>query len=116
MSDLSLNFSRWEFACRCQTCGYDTVDAELIDILQKLRDFFDRPVHITSGTRCLRHNKYVGGSPQSQHLYGRAADVVVEGTPAKLVAEWAIDNGVPGVGAYPDFTHLDTRSAGMARW
>jgi len=118
---LSENFYRHEFACRdadgspC-ACGLDTVDAQLVEILQALRDFFERPVRITSACRCLRQNRRVGGASNSQHLYGRAADVVVEGIDPKLVQEWARDNDVPGIGCYNTFTHLDTRSGPSARW
>ena len=33
-------------------------------------------LHITNGWRCPKHNKEVGGSPGSQHLFGRAIDIV----------------------------------------
>lgn len=115
MGDLTRNFSRSEFTCKCG-CGYDTVDFALITTLQNLRDFFEQPVIVKSGSRCLKHNKYVGGSPKSQHLEGKAADIVVENIPAKVVQEWCIDNGVPGVGQYEDRTHIDVRSYDMARW
>jgi len=115
MGDLSRNFSRWEFCCDCG-CGFDTVDAELLDVLQALRDFFERRVTVTSGCRCVDHNRSESGVPDSQHLIGRAADIVVEGIDAKLVQEWARDHGVPGIGCYHTYTHLDARSGPEARW
>lgn len=121
MGDLSRDFNRIEFRCRnadgspC-SCGLDTVDSELIQILQRLRDFFDKPVHVTSACRCIEQNVRVGGSTNSQHLHCRAADVVVEGIDPALVQEWAHDNNVPGIGSHKTFTHLDTRSGRFARW
>lgn len=114
MGDLSEHFSREEMACKCG-CGLDTVDAELLSLLEKIRAHFDRPITINSGCRCEAHNRAVGGSKNSQHLIGRAADIVVEGTPASLVAELARQLGAGGVGGYFGFTHIDSRN-GQARW
>jgi uncharacterized protein YcbK (DUF882 family) len=111
---ISEHFSRSEFSCACG-CGRDTVDAALLTILEKIRTHFDRPVHITSGHRCEDYNRQVGGSSNSQHLHGRAADIVVQGIPASLVQELCEDLNVPGLGKYETFTHIDTRS-GHARW
>ena len=114
MGDLSNNFSRAEFACKCG-CGYDTVDYELILRLEQIREHFDRAVTVNSGCRCPDHNDSVGGAATSQHLYGRAADIVVDGTPASVVAEVAEQIGFGGIGEYDSFVHVDTR-VGYARW
>lgn len=109
-----IHFSRSEFTCRCG-CGFDTVDYELGKLLDAIRAHFDQPVTVTSGCRCEAHNRAVGGSSNSQHLYGRAADIVVRDTPAEIVQVLAEEMGVPGLGRYQDFTHVDTRT-GRARW
>lgn len=120
MGDLSKHFSRSEFKCAC--CDYDTVDAKLLEILEAIREHFDRPVRITSGARCWnRHSEIyreLGQEPtkNSQHLFGRAADIVVDGVPPIVVQELCEDIGVPGLGKYDDFTHIDTRSGRKARW
>lgn len=88
---------------------------QLVELLQRIRDHFDRKITVTSGCRCERYNKEVGGSPKSQHLYGRAADIVVEDVPANIVQELLDGWDVPGLGYYDDFTHLDSRTGG-ARW
>lgn len=114
---LTRNFHRVEFACRCG-CGYDTVDAELLTVLQRLRDHFGVPVRITSGARCPAHNRIIGGSPESMHLRGRAADIQVTGVLAASVADY-LEQQYPdryGIGRYRDFTHIDTRSGPPARW
>ena len=55
-------------------------------ILQPLRDFTLKPVHVNSGYRCEAVNSLVNGKPTSQHLRGEAADIIIEGvTPAGLV-------------------------------
>jgi uncharacterized protein YcbK (DUF882 family) len=114
MGDLSDNFSRKEFACKCG-CGYDTVDVELVELLQGASDNFDnRLVTINSGCRCKDYNEYVGGSEGSQHLLGRAADIDVEGILAEQVQEY-FEDIAPGLGCYDNFTHVDSRR-GTARW
>lgn len=112
---LSDNFNRSEFACKCG-CGQNTVDAALLNYLQQIRSFFQKAVTITSGNRCKTHNKVVGGSSGSMHLFSRAADIVVVDISPELVAEYAEQIGVPGVGRYKTFTHIDTRNGRRARW
>jgi hypothetical protein len=44
-------------------------------LLQPIRDGIDKPIKISSGYRCKRVNKAVGGKPTSQHIEGKAADL-----------------------------------------
>lgn len=117
MSKLSENFHRAEFACQ-DGCGFDTVDAELVDVLQTVRRVFKSPVTITSGCRCPEHNAAVGGAPNSQHVLGRAADIVVEdAAPLEVYRFLAARYGNRfGFGLYERWIHVDTRTDGPARW
>ena len=113
---LSKHFSREEFACK-DGCGFATVDAELLEVLEDVRDEFGVPVHISSGCRCKEYNAIIGGEDDSQHMRGIAADILVFGVkPAKvqlyLLSKYA---GRYGIGCYHNFTHIDVRSR-MARW
>lgn len=114
---LSRHFNRREFACKCG-CGADTVDAELIQILEHTRLHFKRPITITSGVRCAEHNKRVGGSKNSLHITGRAADFKVQGVSSKDVYTFLADylNKRGGLGLYSSWVHVDSRSNGPARW
>ena len=47
------------------------------EVLEPLRSHFGQPVVISSGYRCPPLNRAVGGSPNSQHLKGEAADIRV---------------------------------------
>ena len=112
---LSTNFKVKEFACQD---GSDPIfiDSELVSVLQKIRNHFGKPVTITSAYRTPKHNKTVGGTTYSQHLYGRAADIKVQGiAPSEVVkyAETLLDEG--GIGIYNTFTHIDVRST-KSRW
>ena len=109
-------FSREEFECKCG-CGSDTVDYELVRILDDVRAYFNKPVLINSGTRCVSHNKNVGGSSSSQHLYGKACDFVVKDIHEDLVVEYLERKykDTYGIGRYSGRTHVDCRE-NKARW
>lgn len=107
------NFNEMEF--RCRHCGMVKLHPALPAMLQRLRDRLGRPVSIISGYRCPTHNRNVGGMPNSQHLLGTAADIVVQGVTSSLVAQVADELGFGGVGTYSSFTHVDVRPT-RARW
>ncbi len=113
---LSTNFRVKEFAC---TDGSDPIfiDSDLVNILQKIRTHFGKSVTITSAYRTPGKNKAVGGTTYSQHLYGRAADIKVNGVSPKKVAAYAetLLKNKGGIGTYSTFTHIDVRST-KARW
>lgn len=116
MGDLSINFSRHEFQCHCG-CDNNTVDYELLSILQILRGYYNRPITIASGFRCRFYNNAVGGANDSRHCLGKAADFSVEGiSPGEVYAH--IDFTLPrkyGLGLYDSWVHLDVRKD-KARW
>lgn len=43
-------------------------------VLQPIREKYGKPIIVSSGFRCEKLNKAVGGSPTSEHRYGMAAD------------------------------------------
>ena len=44
-------------------------------VLQPIRDAWGKPIKVTSGFRCYKLNRAVGGSPTSVHPRGWAADL-----------------------------------------
>ena len=110
-------FFRNEFACKCG-CGFNTVDYELANVLDDVRRFFDKPTLINSGCRCSEHNKAVGGSKNSQHLYGKAADIVVKGVSEEDVYQYLNEkyNSRYGIGLYNGRVHIDVKSGYRRRW
>ena len=114
-SKLSDNFKVSEFKCKCG-CSDLKIDEKLVEHLQKIRDNFGVPVSINSAYRCTKHNKNVGGSTNSRHTKGQAADIVVKGVNPAAVAKYAESIGVLGIGLYETdkdgyFVHIDTRTA-----
>lgn len=110
MGDLSTNFSRREFACKCG-CGHDTVDAELLTVLQWLRWEVKARIDINSGCRCRKHNRNENGKKRSQHLFGRAADIVVDDVRPAQVFD-LLEEQYParlGLICYDRFVHVDSR-------
>jgi uncharacterized protein YcbK (DUF882 family) len=76
--------------------------------LQVIRDYYGKPITITSGWRSKRVNNAVGGASSSYHLTGMAADITVAGVPpAKVQADFRHWSG--GLGQNINFTHLDIR-------
>ena len=114
--NLSTNFKVREFAC---SDGSDPVfiSPELVELLQKIRDHFKKPVTINSAYRTVTKNKAVGGATYSQHLYGTAADITVKGVSPIVVAAYAesLLPGKGGIGIYSTFTHVDVRKT-KSRW
>lgn len=61
---------------------------ELLNALQVFRDVLGKPIKITSGYRCEKLNRLVGGVSNSSHLKGWAADISVSGMSAKELFYW----------------------------
>jgi uncharacterized protein YcbK (DUF882 family) len=113
---LSPHFKRKEFACKCG-CGFSLPDAELLSVLEDVREHFGKPVNINSACRCPDHNKAVGGAPNSAHVQGIAADIDVKDVSPADVQQYVLNKYQDryGIGTYNTFTHIDVRAA-KARW
>lgn len=121
-SALSKNFTRKDFKCPCG-CTRQMVDSELVEKLQAIRDKLGKAIKVTSGYRCITHNasKTVGGSPNSKHRYGMAADWRMVNRSINPVALGILAQavGFGGIGIYwhsrGAFVHADTRGT-KATW
>lgn len=79
MSQLSKNLSLAEITCKCG-CGLAKLHPTTIEVFQNTRDYYGLPMFITSGCRCPKHNKAVGGVADSAHTpnaegYCQALDI-----------------------------------------
>ena len=109
---ISENFKIKEFACK-DNSDKILIDLSLIEILQKLREHFNKPIIITSAYRTDTYNKSVGGATNSYHKLGRAFDIYCKNISATELASWLYKNGVRGIGLYTErpleFVHMDSR-------
>jgi len=76
--------------------------------MQWIREFFNKPVHITSGLRPDKYNHLIGGAAGSAHISGQALDFVVEGMDCDEVRAQLL----------PLLDHLDLRMENLpgANW
>lgn len=106
---ISPHFKAKEFQCKDKS-EYLLVATELIEVLEKIRDYFKAPVIINSGYRTPSYNSKVNGASNSYHCKGMAADIVVKGHSSGEVAKYANDiMEQGGVIKYTNFTHIDVR-------
>lgn len=113
MGDITRNFDRSEFACRCQ-CGYDDINILLVNRLQAIRDITGLKMIINSGCRCEKHNREVGGAPDSYHLTGQAADWRFE--PASYTWYVMLSRWSGGFHYYEDKGFVHTDVGPKRRW
>jgi zinc D-Ala-D-Ala carboxypeptidase len=53
-----------------------------VSVLQPARDYLKKPITVSSGFRCEKLNKLLGGAKHSQHKNGEAADLVCKNNSA----------------------------------
>jgi hypothetical protein len=57
----------------------ENLTALVDNVLDPLRELWGAPIIVTSGYRCARLNRLVGGAAGSQHMKGQAADIDIQG-------------------------------------
>ena len=108
-------FKDSEFTCECG-CGLNLEKDGIKRIADEIREHFGKPAIITSGTRCVKHNKEVGGVAGSYHTTGNAIDIVVQGVSANEVLAYCktiVNSGKArytygGTKQMNQATHIDT--------
>ena len=121
---MTKNFSKEEFDCSDGSEMNIAIYHNMVKVanqLQILRNYIGKPITINSGYRSEEYNASIGGAKNSQHIMGRAADIVVKGmTPLAVhtTIELLIEKGdmlQGGLGLYDSFVHYDIRGT-KARW
>jgi hypothetical protein len=114
---LATNFRAKEFDCNGSGCCKETkIDEKLVEILQKIRDHFGKPVVITAYRCPVWNAKVANAASRSYHMYGQAADLHIDGVAPAEIAKYAESIGVLGIGLYDTekdghFVHIDTRTS-----
>lgn len=101
-------FKSDEFKCKCG-CGMDVSD-KLKERADLAREIAGVPFVITSGARCVEHNKNVNGNPRSTHTLGLAMDIKFSNShQAFLILKSLIEVGFERIGYNQDkqFFHCD---------
>lgn len=65
-------FTEDEMRCKCG-CGKCEMDEDFMEHLEAAREYGGHPFVITSGYRCEKHDKEVGGA--GNHSAGKAVDI-----------------------------------------
>ena len=124
---MTKNFNKSEFECSDGSEMNIAIYHNMVKVanqLQILRNYIGKPITINSGYRSESYNSTLkNSSKKSQHVMGRAADIVVKGmTPLAVhtAIELLIDKGdmlQGGLGLYEKkgFVHYDIRGI-KSRW
>lgn len=114
---ISPHFRALEFQCKCAARHEFQLDEKLVELLEKLYTELDcSAINVSSGFRCLQHDKAVGGSGTGQHIHGKAADICCigqDGQPidSRIVCIAAQDVGFSGIARInATYTHVDARA------
>ncbi len=66
-----------------------------LNVLEPLRTLIGKPIQITSGYRSPKVNAAIGGSKHSQHIVGKAADIVCPAIGTLALFKALVRSGLP---------------------
>lgn len=85
-------FTRAEFKCKCGGRFCNGYPAEMQEAVVKIADaargHFGKPAHVVSGLRCKQWNAHEGGVANSQHMYGEAIDLRIDGVDSETLRQF----------------------------
>ena len=85
-------FTRAEFKCKCGGRFCDGYPAEMQEAVVKIADaaraHFGKPAYVISGLRCRQWNAHEGGVANSQHMYGEAIDLRIDGVDSETLRKF----------------------------
>ena len=107
---IAKNFKVKEFKSR--TCPVVFLSDEILTVVQSIRTHLDVPINVNSGYRSAEHNNSVGGSKNSAHLIGCAADISSNKVSALQIAKAAqkLYGKTIAIGLHTreNYVHIDT--------
>lgn len=77
---ISKNFNVIRDKLYCRHCGVYEINSEVRlfnKMVQEFREWYNRSMIVSSGERCTKHNRNIGGSKRSKHAKFTAYDIVV---------------------------------------
>jgi uncharacterized protein YcbK (DUF882 family) len=111
----SANLAWAELACKDGTpYPYEWRRGRALDVaraFEELRAAVGLPLVVLSGYRTAAHNRAIGGAANSQHVQGRALDLLPPKgwTVLQLAAVAKGIEDIRGIGLYGTFLHIDVR-------
>lgn len=100
------HFKRSEFTCKCG-CGETVISDELLQSLDKAREFAKIPFVISSGYRCKNHPESKK-NPTSSHIKGLAVDIKCEGSNTRaIMMDALVFADFERFGLHESFIHVD---------
>lgn len=120
-------FSEKELECKCGYCGPLVLAPGFEAAARQLRLGFGYPMTVTSGGRCLTHNKAEGGHPRSLHVFDQphwptgglaAFDIAMRDGRYNLalIGEASAQGWSVGINDAKKFIHLDRRIDHVPVW
>ena len=109
-------FQPEEFDCKCSKCrtnnegnGAEMMDDYFLQMLDDARHKAGVPFRITSGYRCIAHNRSISGSVKdSAHTKGLAADIACSDSRTRGYIIGALfEAGFNRIGIHEHFIHVD---------
>jgi len=99
-------FKLKDFNCPC--CGKNNMNKDVLSRLDIARYIAGVKFIISSGYRCVKHNKEVGGSKDSSHLIGVAVDIKCKKSYNRFrIIYGLILAGFTRIGIGKNFIHAD---------
>ena len=117
------HFNSKEFRCKCGGKHDFQVNEKLCELLEKLYEELDcSTINISSGFRCVQHDKSIGGSGTGQHTKGNAADFCCIGKDGKIISSQVVCctaqdigfTGIANINQTYTYTHCDVRAG--SKW
>ena len=100
-------FKDKEFNCPC--CNEHHMDGKTLEMLDTARAYAEVPFKINSGWRCEKHNKAVGGTKDSAHVWGKAVDIHAPDSRSRFwIVYGLIQAQFTRIGIAKTFIHADT--------
>ncbi|HDZ68906.1 MAG TPA: peptidase M15 [Phycisphaerales bacterium] len=88
--------------------GNSFMHNSFLEMLDDAREIAQVPFVITSGYRTLKYNVKIGGTVNSSHCKGFAADIAVQGSKSRCkILRGLILAGFTRIGIGTDFIHAD---------
>lgn len=100
-----LYFKKAEFECPC--CGEEHMAEEFLARLDNARAIAGVPFSISSGWRCKKHNRDVGGVAGSEHISGHGVDITASSSALRFkIVKACLTVGFTRIGISRSFVHV----------